>query len=303
MSRRHEPVMQEEVMSMLQINQGATIIDGTVGHGGHALAMLRAAGPRGRLIAFDWDETMISRASDTLAETPGGKNFIHADYRQIPQYLQTLTIVDVDAILLDFGVNLEHFEDASRGFSFQSDAPLDMRMDRSSKETAAAWLGRASEQEIVRALRELGGERHAGLIARSILRMRKEGRLKTTSDLVAAVEAAVPPRLREKRIHPATRTFQAIRIQINHELDDLQTSIEEIADCLGTAGRMVTLSYHSGEDGAAKRAFRNLQKRGEFQVLTKTPLRPTAREVYDNPSSRSAKLRTITRISKQETTT
>jgi 16S rRNA (cytosine1402-N4)-methyltransferase len=132
--------------------------------------------------------------------------------------------------------------------------------------------------------------------------MRKEGRMKTTADLVAAVEAAVPPRLREKRIHPATRTFQAIRIQINHELEELQTSIEEIADCLGTSGRMVTLSYHSGEDGAAKRAFRNLQKRGEFQVLTKTPLRPTALEISRNPSSRSAKLRAIERTNKPETT-
>jgi len=298
--RRHRPVMLNEVIDMLQIKERATIVDGTVGHGGHAAEMLRKAGPHGRLIAFDWDESMIARASELLDNIPGSKNFVHADYRRIPEILDGIGIDKVDAVLLDFGVNLEHFDDVERGFSFQGDAPLDMRMDRSAKETAAAWLGRATEKEIVRVLREYGGERHAGLIAREIVRRRKEGKMRRTSDLVAAVESAVPPRLREKRIHPATRTFQAIRIQVNRELDELQSAIEGIAMRLSGGGRMVTLSYHSGEDAAAKNAFRELAKSGKFQVLTKTPLRPSEGEIDENPSSRSAKLRAIERIHIQE---
>lgn len=298
--RRHRPVMVEEVLDMLQIRKGAAIVDGTVGHGGHAAAMLQAAGKNGTLIAFDWDEWMIPRARENLAHVPGTKRFVHADYRQIPDVLSELKMVAVDAILLDFGATIEHFEDAERGFSFQSDAPLDMRMDVSTKETAAAWLGRATEKEIVRALREYGDERHAGLIARSIVRMRKDGRMKRTLDLVTAVESAVPPRLREKRIHPATRTFQAVRIQVNRELEGLREAIEKIAVCLRVGGRMATLSYHSGEDGAAKNAFRNLEKTGEFRNLTKTPRKPSQAEIESNPSSRSAKLRAIERIKVSE---
>lgn len=298
--RRHQPVMLDEVINMLQIKERATVLDGTVGHGGHAAAMLRKAGPYGRLIAFDWDESMIARATESLEDIPGSKSFVHADYRRIPEILDGIGVDEVDAVLLDFGVNLEHFEDVERGFSFQGDAPLDMRMDRSAKETAAAWLGRATEQEIVRVLREYGGERHAGLIAREIVKRRKEGKMRRTSDLVAAVESAVPPRLREKRIHQATRTFQAIRIQVNRELDDLQSAIQEIAMRLSDGGRLVTLSYHSGEDAAAKHAFRELAKSGAFQVLTKSPMRPTEDEVTVNPSSRSAKLRAIERINTQE---
>lgn len=297
---RHRPVMVNEVLEMLQIRNGATIIDGTVGHGGHAAAMLRAAGAHGTLIALDWDEKMIERAKEHLADLPGKKEFVCADYRRIPDVLAEMKEDGADAILLDFGVNLEHFEDARRGFSFQADAPLDMRMDVTTKETAAAWLNRASEKEIVRVLREYGGERHAGSIARAIVRMRKEGRMKRTSDLVAAVESAVPPRLREKRIHPATRTFQAIRIQVNRELEGLREAIEEIARCLRLRGRMATLSYHSGEDRAAKTAFRNLEKTGEFRNLTKTPIRPSKQEIESNLSSRSAKLRAIERIEKTE---
>jgi 16S rRNA (cytosine1402-N4)-methyltransferase len=198
-------------------------------------------------------------------------------------------------VLQDFGVNLQHIDDTARGFSFQGDAPLDMRMDRSTMETAAAWLNRATEGEIARVIREFGGELWAGPIAKRIVVRRKEARMKTTSDLVDAVFSAIPVAKRDKRVHPATRTFQAIRIAVNHELDDLAETVTDLAARLGREGRMATLSYHSGEDAAAKNAFRELAKTKEFTLLTKKPLRPTEQEISSNPNSRSARLRGLVR--------
>ena len=214
--------MLKEVLEFLAIRPGARVIDATVGHGGHAEKMLEAAGENGELIAFDWDWEMLRTAENNLEKTSGTKTFVNADYRTLPEWMGANRPDGADAILLDFGVNLQHFEDPSRGFSFASEAPLDMRMDRSTKETAAAWLNRASEGEIARVLREFGGERWAGPIARQIVKQRKESQLKTTADLVSAVMRAIPAQKRDKRIHPATRTFQAVRIAVNNELEDLQ---------------------------------------------------------------------------------
>ncbi len=288
--------MLEEVISLLKIEKNAVIVDGTIGHAGHAEKLLELAGASGELYGFDWDERMLETSKENLKSVPGKKYFIHADYREIPNQLNC----EADAVFLDLGVNWEHFEDRSRGFSFSHDAALDMRMDVSTKETAAAWLNRASEGEIALALREYGGERHAGLIARQIVKMRKEGRMKRTSELVEAATNAVPPRLREKRIHPATRTFQAVRIVINRELEDLEEAVSNLALKLKPKGRMAVLSYHSGEDRAVKNAFRNLSKEKGFSLLTKSPMTPTAHETGVNPSSRSAKLRAISRNSMEE---
>ncbi|MGI8923989.1 MAG: 16S rRNA (cytosine(1402)-N(4))-methyltransferase RsmH [Fimbriimonadales bacterium] len=296
--RRHRPAMLLEVMELLAIQGGATIVDGTVGHGGHAEQMLEAAGETGELIAFDWDMEMLKIAENNLTRTSGRKTFVNADYREIPAWLARER-KSADAILLDFGVNLQHFEDTARGFSFAGEAPLDMRMDRSTKETAAAWLNRASEGEIARALREFGGEKWARPIARQVCLLRKGRGLKMTDDLVQAVLRAVPASKREQRLHPATRTFQAVRIAINQELDDLEDTVVQIACLLKPAGRMVTLAYHSGEDAAAKNAFRKLAANGEHSVLTKKPLRPSESEVSDNPNARSARLRAIGRAEEE----
>lgn len=287
--------MLAEVLDLLAVEPGNVVVDGTVGHGGHAEAMAGEAGPKGELIAFDWDIEMLRIAEENLKSVQIGKTFVHADYRSAPAWLREHRPDGVDAVLLDFGVNLQHFDDTSRGFSFQGDAPLDMRMDRSTAETASAWLNRASEGEIARVIRDFGGELWSGPIAKGIVLQRKEGRMKTTSDLVNAVLGAIPPAKRDKRVHPATRTFQAIRIAVNHELDGLQEAIEEIADCLAPGGRIATLSYHSGEDAAAKNAFRNLSKAGQFAILTKKPLRPTEKEIQSNPQARSARLRGLVR--------
>ena len=292
---RHRPAMLSEVLELLDVRPGDVIVDGTVGHGGHAEAMAEAAGSEGELIAFDWDSEMLGTAERNLENVEIGKTFVNADYRAVPEWIKGHRPKGVDKVLLDFGVNLQHFEDLSRGFSFQGDAPLDMRMDRSAKETASSWLNRASEGEIARALRELGGELWAGPIAKRIAARRKEGRMKTTSDLVDAVFSAIPSAKRDKRVHPATRTFQAVRIAVNRELEDLEETVAEIAGCLAPGGRIATLSYHSGEDAAAKNAFRNLAKDGNFNVLTKKPLRPTEQEVQTNPNARSARLRALER--------
>lgn len=298
MAREHQPVMLAEVLEVLCPGAGAVIVDGTVGHGGHAKALLAATGGTGTLIAFDWDETMLRRAAARLADTPGEKRFVHADFRALPTWVEEHMPAGVDAVLLDLGVNLEHFEDATRGFSFLEEAPLDMRMDRTSGETAAAWLNRASPDEIRHALREYGGERHAAAIAKKILERRARGQMRTTTDLVEAVLDAVPPRLREKRIHPATRTFQAVRIVVNRELEGLEEACAAIAMTLKPGGRMAVLAYHSGEDRAVKRAFRSLSG-DQFTILTRKPLRPSSAEVAANPSARSARLRAIQRNSEE----
>lgn len=293
--RRHRPAMLSEVLHLLEVERGDVVVDGTVGHGGHAEAMAEAAGREGELIAFDWDEEMLRIAEGNLRDRDIGKEFVRSDYRNAPSWLRAHRPAGIDKALLDLGVNLQHFDDTARGFSFQSDSPLDMRMDRSTKETAAAWLNRASEGEIARALREHGGENWAELIAKRIVEKRKRGEMKTTNDLVDAVHAAIPPAKRDKRVHPATRTFQAVRIVINQELEGLADAIEELALCLKPGGRMATLAYHSGEDAAAKTAFRKLARTGDFRLLTKKPLRPTEQEIQENPQARSARLRGIHR--------
>lgn len=298
MAREHQPVMLAEVLELLAPGSGAVILDGTVGHGGHAKALLEATGGTGTLLAFDWDEAMLRRAEERLGGTPGTKHFVHADFRTAAEWVNEHMCQGVDVALLDLGVNLEHFDDPSRGFSFLEEAPLDMRMDRTSGETAAAWLNRASGEEIRQALRDLGGERHAAAIAKRIVERRARGLMKTTSDLVEAVLDAVPPRLREKRIHPATRTFQAVRIVVNRELEGLEEACVAIAELLRPSGRMAVLSYHSGEDRAVKHAFRSLDP-NEFSVLSRKPLRPSPAEVAANPSARSARLRAIQRNPKE----
>jgi len=287
--------MLAEVLQLLDVQPGDIVVDGTVGHGGHAEALAEAAGKGGELIAFDWDEEMLRIAEKNLEGVGIGKTFVNADYRSAPDWLRENQPEGVDAVLLDFGVNLQHFDDMERGFSFQGDAPLDMRMDRSTIETAAAWLNRATEGEIARVIREFGGELWSGPIAKRVVLRRKEGRMKTTSDLVDAVYSAIPVAKRDKRVHPATRTFQAIRIAVNRELEDLAKAVTDLAGCLAPGGRMATLSYHSGEDAAAKNAFRDLARGKEFTVLTKKPLRPTEQEISSNPNSRSARLRGLVR--------
>ncbi len=291
----HRPVMLKEVLETLQLPFGGVAVDGTLGLAGHAVHMLEAVGSEGVLLGFDWDTDMLSRARGILREKYGNQiRLFHADFREMPETLDGLDL-KADGVLLDLGLNSAQIEDSSRGIAFREEGPLDMRMDRTRGEPASALLNRLSPHEIEAMLWHNGDERWAKAIARKIVERRKVNPLRTTTDLVDAVLAAIPSGARDKRIHPATRTFQAVRIAVNNELEGLQDAVEEIAARLAPGGTLAILSYHSGEDRAVKNAFRALAAGPEFVEMYKKPLTPTASEIATNPRSRSAKLRALQR--------
>ncbi|MCS7064648.1 MAG: 16S rRNA (cytosine(1402)-N(4))-methyltransferase RsmH, partial [Fimbriimonadales bacterium] len=259
--------MQDEVIRLLNPPAGGVAVDATVGAGGHARALAERLGPTGTLVAIDRDASMLNLAYQQLHDLPVTLHRVHGDYRDLPAILEELGIPQVDAILIDMGVCSDQLDDPERGLAFRYDAPLDMRLDRSQPETAAHLLRRVSAGELARILRDYGGERWANPIARAIIRRREAGRMNTTGDLVAAVLEAIPRKYQDKRIHPATRTFQAIRIAVNRELDRLQESIGAICGCLSIGGRIVTIAYHSLEDRAVKHAFRELSVRQPLPAL------------------------------------
>ena len=292
--RRHVPVMVEEVMDAMRLAPGGVAVDATLGLAGHAVRMADAVAPEGTLIGFDWDASMLETASVKLRENPGIRFVpVHADYRALRTTLEGLGLL-ADGILMDLGLNSAQIEDPSRGIAFREDGPLDMRMDRSGGEPASALLNRLSPDEIERILWEFGDERWARAIAKVIVARRRERPLRTTADLVDAVTSAVPAGARDRRIHPATRTFQAVRIAVNRELDGLDEAVTDAAMALAPGGTLAVLSYHSGEDRQVKRAFRVLA--GDvFEEPLRKPREPTAEEIARNPRSRSAKLRLLRR--------
>lgn len=297
----HEPVMAEEVLELLPLRPGGLAVDGTIGLAGHGLRIAEKLAPGGLFVGLDWDETMLRIAEERLAGVKDvEKELFHTDYRGLPDALRKAAQAHgrkplADAILLDLGLNSAQIEDPSRGISFNYEGPLDMRMDRSTGEPASALLNRLSVHEIERMLKQYGDENWAKRIAQVIVDRRKIQPLRTTGDLVDCVLAAVPPAMRDKRIHPATRTFQAVRIAVNGELEGLDETFEEIALQLAQGGVLAVLAYHSGEDRAAKHAFRRLQQRG-FEELFRRPRTPSENEIQRNPKSRSAKLRALRRI-------
>lgn len=289
---QHVPVMVEEVLADLDLRPGATVVDGTIGLAGHSARIAELISPGGRIIGFDWDEAMLTRARERMrAFDEIETTLYHADYRRIPAELEALG-TRPDGILLDLGLNNAQIEDTKRGISFRTEAPLDMRMDRSRSEPVSELIDELSVSELERILRVYGDERWSKRIAEVIVDRRP---LSTTTDLVNCVLAAIPATKRDRRIHPATRTFQALRIYVNRELDELGAAIREIARCLGESGTIAVLAYHSGEDREVKQAFRELGREPAFQELHRKPLTPTEEEVAHNPKSRSAKLRALRR--------
>jgi 16S rRNA (cytosine1402-N4)-methyltransferase len=294
MTPRHDPVMLREILDILPLRPGAVVVDGTLGLGGHSVEMLPRIMPEGKLFGFDWDESMLAIARSRLAElqSPNSKiesvELIHADFRTIAEHVDS-----ANAILLDLGLNSAQVDDPERGISFKEDGPLDMRMDRSKGEPASALLNRWSPQQIEQALWDYGDERWARAIAKKIVERRKDKPLRTTNDLVDAVLAAIPTAARDKRIHPATRSFQAVRIVVNGELEGLGEALRSSANCLAAGGVLAVLSYHSGEDRIVKTTFRDLAAGGAFEDLLRKPKTPTQEEIARNPRSRSAKLRAV----------
>jgi 16S rRNA (cytosine1402-N4)-methyltransferase len=286
----HVPVLLAETLELLGVRPGGLWVDGTVGLGGHAEAVLRATAPAGRLRGFDRDSEALERARARLLPFGDRVRLEHADYREIPERLAGEA---ADGILLDLGVSSLQLDDAERGFSFQREGPLDMRMDRSERGSASELVNRMRENDLADLIHEYGEEPYSRRIARAIARAREKAPIATTTELAEIVRRAAP-KSRRPGLHPATRTFQALRIRTNRELDGLEPALERAAECLRPAGRMAVIAFHSLEDRAAKQAFRTLATRG-FRMLTRKPLRPGEPETRDNPRARSARLRAIVR--------
>ena len=291
----HIPVMTAEVRQHLRPEQGGLFVDCTVGLGGHSRALLEAGASH--VIGFDRDLDALARARETLAPWGDRVELVHADYRAIGEVLDSRQIAHVDGALADLGVSSMQFDAPGRGFSFQRDEPLDMRMDRTGGETAADLIAHASERDLADSIFQFGEERFSRRIARALVAARHEAPIDTTGRLAAIVRRAIPHRGGHVRIDPATKTFQALRIWVNRELDGLDRFVETASRRLRAGACLVAITFHSLEDRIVKHTLRALQQRdGLVQVLTRKPLVPTGEEVDRNPRARSAKLRAAERM-------
>jgi 16S rRNA (cytosine1402-N4)-methyltransferase len=290
----HVPVMTAEILQFLRPEHGGLFVDCTVGLGGHAGALLEAGATR--LIGLDRDLDALARAAETLAPWRDRVELVHADYRAIADVLDQRQIAAVDGTLADLGVSSMQFDAPGRGFSFQRDEPLDMRMDRSQGETAADFIARATEVELADTIFRYGEERFSRRIARALVETRRETPVTGTAQLAAIVRRSIPRR-GYTRIDPATRTFQALRIWVNRELDGLDRFLEAAVSRLRAGARFAIISFHSLEDRIVKHTLRALERREALiRVLTKKPLIPDENEVQRNPRARSAKLRVAERM-------
>ena len=291
----HIPVMTAEVLQFLRPEHGGLFVDCTVGLGGHTRALLEAGASR--VIGFDRDLDALARARDTLAPWGDRVELVHADYRALDEVLDRRQIAHVDGALADLGVSSMQFDAPGRGFSFMRDEPLDMRMDRTGSDTAADLIAQSNERDLADAIFHYGEERYSRRIARALVEARRESPILTTGRLATIVRRAIPHRGGHLRIDPATKTFQALRIWVNRELDGLDRFAETAARRLRAGARLVVITFHSLEDRIVKHTLRALQQRDALvQVLTKKPLVPGGDEVDRNPRARSAKLRAAERM-------
>ena len=306
MEFRHEPVLLQEVLEWMNVRENGVYCDGTLGGGGHSEAILKASGGTARLYGIDRDENAIRAAEARLKEYHGFRA-IHGNFHDGKELLAEAGAPKLDGILLDLGVSSPQLDTPERGFSYHEDAPLDMRMDRSRGITAAEFLNSAPEREIMEVIRDYGEEKWAARIARIICEHRAEKPLETTFDLVEAVDAAIPKAVRRKDDgHPARRTFQAVRIRINDELDPLEQALRDFVDCLAPGGRICVITFHSLEDRIVKRTFKTLEnpcicppkapictcgRKPSVKVLGGGAIAPSGEETVRNPRARSAKLR------------
>lgn len=291
----HVPVMVAEVVELLAPGRGGLFLDCTVGPGGHARALLEAGATR--VIGLDRDGDALGIAARTLAPWAGRVELVHADFRQVDAVLDARRLDAVDGALADLGVSSLQLEGEGRGFSFRRDDPLDMRMDRSMGPTAADLIREAPEVELADVIYRYGEERQSRRIARAIVAARRRAPVRTTGELAAIVRRALGRRGRS-RIDPATRTFQALRIWVNRELEELDTFLAQVCRRLRAGARLAVVTFHSLEDRIVKHTLRALERGGEVavRVLTKRPVVPGAAEIARNPRARSAKLRAAERL-------
>jgi 16S rRNA (cytosine1402-N4)-methyltransferase len=297
----HRPVLLDEVLAALDPRPGSVVVDCTVGWAGHAVELLRRAGPTGRLFGIDFDPDNLPRARERLDTLGFPYSLHHGNFAGLQNVLAAEGIAAVDAVLADLGMSSMQVDDAERGFSYVRDGPLDMRMDRSRGRTAAQLLATITEDELARALRNLGDEPDADRIAKAIVVARQSAPIERTADLARIIRTATegdakhPWRLHPApgkwNLHPAARTFQALRILVNRELANLEQLLRVLPAVLKPGGRAAIISFHSGEDRLVKAAFRDGLAAGVYQRISPEPIRATFEERNANPRSRSAKLR------------
>jgi 16S rRNA (cytosine1402-N4)-methyltransferase len=294
----HIPVMLREVIDYLDPKPGQIIVDATLGTGGHSLEILKKITPGGRLIGIDRDEDSLAICRQRLSGFNGSYELVQANFAELDQVLEKLDIDKIDGIIFDLGISTYQLKDTERGFSFQQEGPLDMRMDKSSYISAYDLVNNLNENEISHLLWNFGQERWHNRIAHLLVEERRNQPISTTSQLANLVMRAIPYRYRRSyyRIHPATRTFQAVRIAVNRELEILEGAIKKAVAILRKKARICVISFHSLEDRVIKHTFRALKAEGLINIITAKPMTPAASEVAANPSSRSSKFRVAERI-------
>ncbi|HVX10953.1 MAG TPA: 16S rRNA (cytosine(1402)-N(4))-methyltransferase RsmH [Pirellulales bacterium] len=286
---RHVSVMLDEVVAWLAPRPGMTVVDGTLGAGGHTRALAERIGPDGQVLAFDRDPAALAAAEESLRGLP--IKLVHADFAELPDVLEQLGIETVDGVVLDLGLSSDQLADHDRGFSFDATGPLDLRFDPTTGEPAWRLLERLSEAELADVIYRFGEERFSRRIARRVIQRRSTGPVDSAAELARLVRACVP-RSPGHSIDGATRTFQALRIAVNGELTSLERLLQTLPDRLSPGGRVAVISFHSLEDRLVKSAFRDDPR---YEVLTRKPIRPDDEEIARNPRSRSAKLRVAAR--------
>ena len=306
----HKSVLLKETVDSLCIRPDGIYVDGTLGGGGHAFEVCRRLGPGGRLIGIDQDQDAIAAASKRLAPFGDRAGIVRSNYRQIQDVLEGLQIGRVDGIYLDLGVSSYQLDTAERGFSYREDAPLDMRMDRRNTQTAADLVNGCDESELYRIIRDYGEEKFAKNITKHIVKARQEKPIETTGELTEIIKAAIPAKMRATGGHPAKRTFQAIRIALNHELEVLDQSIDTMIQLLNPGGRLSIITFHSLEDRIVKNRFRENEnpcicppdfpvcvcgRVSRGRVITRKPILPSKEELEENKRAKSAKLRVFER--------
>ena len=302
----HIPVLPEETIEGLNITPDGIYVDGTAGGGGHSALIAGRLSEKGRLIAIDQDDEAIAAAGQRLKEYGDRVTIIRDNFRNIKKIMDDLGIDEVNGILLDIGVSSHQLDDADRGFSYMKDGPLDMRMDKTSSTKAADIVNNSTESTLYRIIKDYGEERYAGSIAKAIVRERGSGEIRTTSKLCEIIEKAVPARARHAGGNPAMRTFQALRIEVNHELDVLSDSLDVMIDLLSSGGRIAVISFHSLEDRIVKENFRKNEnpctcppdfpvcvcgKQSRGRCINKKAITAGEKELKENPRAHSAKLR------------
>lgn len=306
MTFEHKSVLLHETVDSLNIRSDGIYVDGTLGGGGHASLVCSRLGENGRLIGIDQDADAIAAATERLKPYGGRVTIVRNNYENIDTVLAELGIPGVDGIYLDLGVSSYQLDTAERGFTYREDAPLDMRMDQRNAETAADIVNGYSEMELYRIIRDYGEDRFAKNIAKHIVRARQEKPLETTGELIEVIKAAIPAKVRATGGHPAKRTFQAIRIELNKELEVLEHSIDKMIGLLNPGGRLSIITFHSLEDRIVKNKFKENEnpcvcppdfpvcmcgRKSRGRVVTRKPIVPTGQEIEENKRSKSSKLR------------